>query len=79
MQIERWKVQREMKRVRIKTIKELAARIGVSQQTMSAWFRGAAFTSQNLEALCRELQCWPNDVLTLDPNRVASVVELAIE
>lgn len=71
VRIERWKVQREMQANGIETFKDLAERVGVTPQTMSAWFRGAAFTSQNLEALCRVLKCEPGDILTIDPNRVA--------
>ncbi len=70
VRIERWKVQREMQANGIETFKELAELVGVTPQTMSAWFRGAAFTSQNLEALCRVLKCEPGDILTMDPNRV---------
>lgn len=73
VRIERWKVQREMQAAGIETFKELAALVGVTPQTMSAWFRGAAFTSQNLEALCRALGCEPGDILTMDPNRAALV------
>ena len=78
MRIDRWKVKQLMKQSGIKTFGELAERIGVSQAAMSAWFRGAAFSSASLEALVRELHCTPNDILTLDPNRLAPVAELAL-
>lgn len=78
MRIDRWKVKQLMRKVGIKTFGELAERIGVSQAAMSAWFRGEAFSSASLESLVRELNCTPNDVLTLDPNQVAPVVGLAI-
>ena len=73
MKIERWKVQREMQATGVETFKELAVIVGVTPQTMSAWFRGAAFTSQNLESLCRALKCEPGAILTMDPNQVALV------
>jgi len=75
MRIDRWKVKQQMKIVGIRTFGELAERVGVSQAAMSAWFRGAAFSSGSLEALLRELQCTPNDILTLDPNRLAPVAQ----
>lgn len=78
MRIDRWKVKQQMKAVGIRTFGELAERIGVSQAAMSAWFRGEAFSSGSLEALVRELNCTPNDILTLDPNQTAPVVELAM-
>jgi DNA-binding Xre family transcriptional regulator len=77
MRIDRWKVKQQMKIVGIRTFGELAERVGVSQAAMSAWFRGAAFSSGSLESLLRELQCTPNDILTLDPNLLAPVAELA--
>lgn len=75
MRIDRWKVRQEMERANIGTFRELAEMIGVSQQAVSAWFRGAGFTSENLAALCYALDCQPGDILTLDPNRVAPGVE----
>jgi DNA-binding Xre family transcriptional regulator len=73
VKIERWKVQREMQKKGIETFKDLAAIVGVTPQTVSAWFRGAAFTSQNLEALCLALNCEPGDILTMDPKELALV------
>ena len=76
LRIDRWKVQQQMKRNGIKTFGELADRVGVAQQTMSAWFRGMGFTSETLERLCNVLDCTPNDVLTHDPKPVAPLAEL---
>lgn len=75
MRIDRWKVRQQMKQVGIDTFRDLAKMVGVSQQTVSAWFGGAGFTSENLTALCYALECEPGDILTLDPNRLAPVVE----
>ena len=77
MRIDRWKVKQQMKAKNIRTFGELAERVGVSQAAMSAWFRGESFSSGSLEALCRELECTPNDVLTLDP-QLAPVASFAL-
>lgn len=76
MRIERWKVQREMQRVGIKTYQELAAKAGIAPQTLSAWFRGRPFTSDNLDALCRALECTPDSIITMDPKAKALAAEL---
>lgn len=67
MRIDRWKVKQQMKRVEIDTFAELAGLVDVSPQAVSAWFRGMGFTSETLAALCRVLDCTPNDILTIDP------------
>jgi DNA-binding Xre family transcriptional regulator len=66
MRIDRYKVRQQMAAVGIRTFSELATKIGVSKQALSGWFSGAAFSSQSLEALCLELECTPNDILTFD-------------
>lgn len=75
VRIERWKVQRQMQQVGIRTFKELAERAEVAPQTVSAWFRGAGFSSEMLTQLCTILECEPGDILTFDPNPKAPVVE----
>jgi DNA-binding Xre family transcriptional regulator len=67
MRIDRWKVKQQMNRAGIATFGELAERVEVTPQTVSAWFRGMGFSSETLAALCRVLGCTPNDILTIDP------------
>lgn len=73
MKIDREQVRRRMMHQEIQTFTELADRLGISKQALSAWFRGGPFSSANLAALCRLLQCTPNDILILveDPNALA--------
>ena len=66
MRIDRYKVRQQMSKRGIRTFSELAVRIGVSKQALSRWFGGLSFSSQSLEALCVELECTPNDILTFD-------------
>ncbi len=73
LRLDRWKIKQEMNKVSIDTFGELAVLVGVSPQVVSRWFRGGGFTAANLEALCRVLNCTPNDILTFDPNRLAPV------
>lgn len=51
------------------TSRELAARIGLSEQNLSLLrsgkVRGVRFNT--LESICRELQCQPGDLLEFDP------------
>jgi putative transcriptional regulator len=51
------------------TSRELAARIGISEQNLSLLksgkVRGVRFNT--LEAICRELECQPGDLLEFDP------------
>jgi DNA-binding Xre family transcriptional regulator len=66
MRLNRYKVLEYMAKRRITKQKNLAERIGVSQQALSGWLaRGETFTLENLAALCRELGCTPNDILDL--------------
>lgn len=50
--------------------KELAARIGITEQNLSLLksgkVRGLRF--ETLEKICRELDCKPGDLLDYDPN-----------
>lgn len=78
MRIDRWKVKQQMNRAGIATFGELAERVNVAPQTVSAWFRGMGFSSDTLEALCRELNCTPNDILTLDPIATDAPNEVAL-
>jgi DNA-binding Xre family transcriptional regulator len=73
MRIDREQVRRRMLRQEIQTFTELAARLGVSKQALSAWFGGGPFSSANLALLCKTLECTPNDILILDdvPNALA--------
>lgn len=73
MKIDREQVRRRMLRQEIQTFTELADRLGISKQALSAWFRGGPFSSNNLAALCKILQCTPNDILILEdgPNVMA--------
>lgn len=77
MRIDRWKVKQEMTRMGISTFGELAELVEVTPQTVSGWFRGLGFSSETLATLCRVLDCTPNDILTLDPNALAPVADLA--
>lgn len=65
MKLLRFKILELMEREGISTQKNLADRIGVTQQALSAWMRGGTFTVDNLAALCVELKCSPNDILSL--------------
>jgi putative transcriptional regulator len=51
------------------TSRELAARIGISEQNLSLLrsgkVRGVRFNT--LEGICRELRCQPGDLLEFDP------------
>ena len=55
--------------IRKMTSRELAARIGLSEQNLSLLrsgkVRGVRFNT--LESICRELQCQPGDLLEFDP------------
>lgn len=64
MKLLRIKVLELMEREGIDTQKDLAERVGVTQQALSAWMRGGSFTIENLSALCVELNCSPNDILS---------------
>ena len=52
------------------TSRELAARIGISEQNLSLLksgkVRGVRFNT--LEAICRELDCQPGDLLEFEPD-----------
>lgn len=61
--IDKRKVKKQMRKVGIRRIGELAGRIGVSPQAVSRWFAGEPFASGSLGALCAALECTPNDVL----------------
>lgn len=78
MKIDREQVRRRMLHQEIQTFSELADRLGISKQALSAWFRGRPFSSANLAALCKILQCTPNDILILEdvPNALAPVAVL---
>jgi DNA-binding Xre family transcriptional regulator len=73
MKIDREQVRRRMLRQEIQTFTELADKMGISKQALSQWFKGGPFASTNLAALCKILQCTPNDILILDdaPNVMA--------
>jgi DNA-binding Xre family transcriptional regulator len=72
MRIDRERVRQLMLRQGFQTFTELADHLGISKQAMSAWFGGGAFSSGNLEQLCRALKCTPNDILVMDaPNSLA--------
>lgn len=78
MQIDRERVRRLMLKQGIQTFTELATHLGVSKQTLSAWFGGGPFSSVNLNKLCQVLDCTPNDVLVFGeevPNGEAPVLE----
>jgi putative transcriptional regulator len=49
---------------------ELAARVGITQANLSILKNGKAraIRFSTLEALCRELDCQPGDILGFDPN-----------
>lgn len=64
MKLLRLKVLELMEREGIATQKDLAERVGVTQQALSAWMRGGSFTIENLSTLCVELNCSPNDILS---------------
>lgn len=57
------KVQKQMRRMKIRRFADLARRIGVSPQAVSRWFNGSPFSPDSLGALVRVLDCTPNDVL----------------
>ena len=45
--------------------KDLAARVGVSENTVSDWIDGSTQPKlEQLGSLCRVLECSPNDLLT---------------
>jgi DNA-binding Xre family transcriptional regulator len=79
MKIDREQVRRRMLRQEIQTFSELADKLGISRQALSAWFKGGPFASTSLAALCRILQCTPNDILILEdgPNAMAPVTRKA--
>ena len=63
MKLNRFKVLEYMARSGIARQKVLAERVGVTPQALSGWMKGDAFTLESLGALCRALNCTPNDIL----------------
>ena len=63
MRIDRDKVKKQMRRKGLLRFGELAEIMGVNQNSVSSWFAGGPFSSVSLAALCRALDCSPNDVL----------------
>lgn len=63
MRIDRDKVKKQMRRKGLLRFGELAEIMGVNQNSVSSWFAGGPFSSVSLAALCRTLNCSPNDVL----------------
>lgn len=63
MRIDREKIEKQMRRNRIKRYSDIAKAMEVSDQSISNWFAGGPFSSVSLAALCRALDCSPNDVL----------------
>lgn len=60
------KVKAQMRKRKLKRFTDLAEEMGVSKQTLSAWFAGGPFSSPNLSRLIEVLNCTPNDVLVWD-------------
>jgi DNA-binding Xre family transcriptional regulator len=63
MKLNRFKVLEYMAKSGMDRQKALAERVGVTPQALSGWMNGEAFTLDNLGALCRALNCTPNDIL----------------
>lgn len=63
MRIDRDKVDKRMRRKGFRKFGDLAIAINVGSQALSNWFAGGPFSSVSLAALCRALDCSPNDVL----------------
>lgn len=59
--------------------RELAARIGITEQNLSVLRSGRAraIRFETLEAICRELDCQPGDLLEYIPEPEASNAEAA--
>ncbi|MEZ4558757.1 MAG: helix-turn-helix transcriptional regulator [Caldilineaceae bacterium] len=56
-----------MKIVGIENLGELAEKIGVRQDTFSSWLSGRWNPSfENLENLCRVLECTADDIMAYD-------------
>lgn len=52
----------------IDTQRELAERLGMSNNAVSEMLSGKRFpTLETIGALCRELSCTPNDILVMEP------------
>jgi DNA-binding Xre family transcriptional regulator len=66
MRLDRYKLKQQMKKAGVKSLAEMAKRIDVAPQTLSAWFAGKVFSMQKLELICEVLNCTPNDVLTVE-------------
>ena len=51
---------------------ELAKRIGVTYQTITTIYKGesTSIKMENLEAICRELKCTPNDIIISDDPQI---------
>lgn len=70
MRLDRYKVKLRMAMAGIENQRELADKVGVTPQTISNWLNGEMPTLDNVGALCRVLNCTPNDILT-DPNAIS--------
>lgn len=57
------KVKTQMRKKKVKRFTDLAEEMDTTKQTLSNWFVGGQFSSPNLDALVRVLDCTPNDVL----------------
>jgi transcriptional regulator with XRE-family HTH domain len=65
---------REWRKHRGLTQEALAARVGVSQETISRLERGSiAYTQSMLEALADALACEPADLIMRDPSRADAI------
>lgn len=77
LRIDRSKVMHQMGRAGFSTFTALAVAIGVTNQTLSNWFNGDSFSSPNLDALIRVLDCTPNDVLAWGKEEARLRAEIA--
>ena len=74
MRLDKQKLEDRMEAVGIKNFYDLAARIGVAQETMSRYVSGTYWPSKGkMEALCTTLQCTVNDIVVYDSPKVAAL------
>jgi DNA-binding Xre family transcriptional regulator len=75
--IDKYKVLEFMARKRISKQTELASRLGVTRQSLSNWLTGKDKpTTDNLIALCQELECTFDDIVII-PKGDAPVLALS--